>query len=321
MNINDFYMELDKQFHHIIPKEMSDVLTIDKVEVVKFNDEELHGLTFKTKDRNAAPTFYVDAYFEDFKAGRMAIADISSDMFSMYLNSREYAPTMTAAEELDFSFETIKDKLSIRVLDPNRNKLFLADKPYFDIDGGLAAIVDINLGKDYRTVVNDNVLEQIGVDKGVLYETALENMASIDAPVLCDMTSAIFGDRENILNGGKLEPWEVGQMYVLTNESGISGAAYVTDPEILKKAADVLGSSYYVLPSSIHEVLLLPGADSHSLENLHDMVLQANRTVVDARDVLSDDVFFYDSYEHSFKNLTADVKVEEEETYDDDLDI
>jgi len=68
-------------------------------------------------------------------------------------------------------------------------------------------------------------------------------------------------------------------------------------------------------------VLLLPGADSHSLENLHDMVLQANRTVVDARDVLSDDVFFYDSYEHSFKNLTADVKVEEEETYDDDLDI
>lgn len=83
-------------------------------------------------------------------------------------------------------------------------------------------------------------------------------------------------------------------MYVLTNEAGTLGASALYYPDVKEKAAELMGSGYYVLPSSIHEVILVPDTAGHDVKDLCEMVKQANRTVVEPQDILSDSVYHYD---------------------------
>ena len=321
-NIHDFSIELDKQLHRVIPEEMREDLEIEKVEIVKVNDQKLHGLVFRTKGLDAAPTFYIDDFYGDYKEGWRSAADIAEELFWQYQQA-EYISPPQIAREFDFSFDNIKDRLSIRVLDPGRNKEYLADKPYHEVDGGLVAMMDYNPASDWRIAINNDILEKIGVDKETLYEAAVQSMLRIDAPVLTDMTNALFSpERVNLLDMEEpVAPEDRGGMYVLTADSGNCGAAFAAVPDITRKSAEVIGTSCYVLPSSLHEVILVPDEQGIDVKDLHNMVMTANRSVVELKDILSDDVFYYDLHEHSFRNLTADVEHEAEETYDDDLDM
>lgn len=172
--------------------------------------------------------------------------------------------------------------------------------PYADVGNGLALTVDINMsedrGGDWRVAINHGVMEALGVDKETLFITAMDD-SMVNAPaVLTDMSMALFSpEKENLLDRKEpLEPGDVSGMYVLTNEAGTLGASALYYPDVKEKAAELMGAGYYVLPSSIHEVILVPDTMDHDVKDLCDMVKQANRTVVEPKDVLSDNVYHYD---------------------------
>ena len=110
------------------------------------------------------------------------------------------------------------------------------------------------------------------------------------------MSQALFSpDKENLLDRTEpIDPADVGGMYVLTNEEGMLGASALYYRDVKEKAAELIGSGYYVLPSSVHEVILVPDTMDHDVKDLCEMVKQANRTVVEPKDVLSDNVYHYD---------------------------
>lgn len=87
------------------------------------------------------------------------------------------------------------------------------------------------------------------------------------------------------------------QIDVATVQSKVNGAAVMAYPDFLKEAAERVGSNFYILPSSIHDVLLMPGKDSPGLAALENMVRQINRTEVAPEDRLSDKVYHYDAKE------------------------
>jgi hypothetical protein len=95
-------------------------------------------------------------------------------------------------------------------------------------------------------------------------------------------------------------------MYVLTNEAGTLGAAALYYPDVKEKAAELMGSGYYVLPSSIHEVILVPDTIDHDVRDLCDMVKQANRSFVEPKDVLSDNVYHYDKDSRDLSRVNPD---------------
>ena len=104
-------------------------------------------------------------------------------------------------------------------------------------------------------------------------------------------------------------------MYVLTNTSGSLGAAALFYPDVKEKAAELLGSDYYILPSSVHEVILVPDSAGINAKELCDMVKQANRTVVEEQDILSDNVYHYSKDERrldkfSYEPNRADMVAE-----------
>ena len=82
-------------------------------------------------------------------------------------------------------------------------------------------------------------------------------------------------------------------MYVCTNTAKLNGAGVILYQELLQEFADRIGSDFYILPSSIHETLLIPANGDMDLEYLRDMVRTVNRTEVAEDEVLSDSVYRY----------------------------
>ena len=87
-------------------------------------------------------------------------------------------------------------------------------------------------------------------------------------------------------------------MYVLTNEGSVNGAACVLSPEAMDKVRDTVGDGVYILPSSIHEVIILPMDRFDDPEKLADMVRSVNQSAVSPEIKLSDNLYTYDFDNH-----------------------
>ena len=295
MDVKEFTKMIKEELPDFLPDEVYKDLVIDDVEISKMNDQKLHGLTFRPKGSDAAPTLYIDDLYERHENGE-DLGFLLVDLANRY----EQARHTPAPPAVDLSWDNVRDKLTVRLLEKSRNIDFLANMPYADMGNGLAMIVDINMGEDrggdWRAAINHGLLESLGVDKETLFITAMDDSMHIAPAVLTDMSQALFSpEKENLLDRKEpLEPGDVSGMYVLTNEAGMLGASALYYPDVKEKAAELMGSGYYVLPSSIHECILVPDTAGHNEKDLCDMVKQANRTVVEEKDILSDNVYHYD---------------------------
>jgi len=304
MEVKEFISIIKEELPDFLPDDVYKDLVIDDVEVAKMNDQKLHGLTFKPKGSDAAPTLYIDDLYERHENGE-DIGFLLVDLANRYAEARK-APT---PPDIDLSWDKVKDSLSVRLLEKKRNIDFLSNMPYVDVGNGLAMTVDINMPGDmqgeWRIAVNHGVMQQLGVDRNELFLKAMESAVSYDPATLTDMSQALFSpDKENLLDRTEpLEPMEVGGMYVLTTESGNLGASALFYPDVKEKAAEMLGSGYYVLPSSVHECILVPETAGINEKELCDMVKQANRTVVEPKDVLSDNIYHYDRESRSLNKV------------------
>lgn len=88
-------------------------------------------------------------------------------------------------------------------------------------------------------------------------------------------------------------PLHPGRLYVVTNHRRINGAAVLLYPELLKELGNRYGGGYYVIPSSIHEVLLLKDTGEEMADQLNAMVREVNETHVAPEERLSDHVYYY----------------------------
>ena len=288
-----------KEFANAIAKvinETQNKYEASVAEVVKMNDEKLYGVTLKTEGSDAAPTCYIDGAYEEYKDGCETLDSIADELIRQADGLQPYPAIPTKMQ--DFSFDAVQDKLSIRVAEIQRNKEFFEKTPYKkDYFGlGLGMMADINFNSEYRTAVNEQLMEQFnneGHSKAEVLMTALRNASKINPPKFSDMMGAMFGGGKNLLDDKDYEWDDDGSMFVLTNESGIFGASALFYPGVIDRISEILGVGFYILPSSVHEVIILPDTGAHDAEALKRMVLEANRTVVEPKDVLSDNVWYY----------------------------
>ena len=310
IDIKEFVEKMKSEVREYLPDDVAEDIQIDDVVVVKMNDQKLHGITFKMPGVDAAPTLYVDEMYEAYKDGA-DMEFLATEMANMYSASRN----AVAPPQVDLSYDNVKENLTVRLLEKKRNREFLATMPYVSVGHGLAVIADINMGEDHggewRIAVNNNVLESLGVDKERLFSDAMSNAKNYDPPELVDMTSALFApEKDNLLGRDEpLAPEEVGGMYVLTNKSGSLGAAALFYPDVKEKTAELLGRDYYILPSSIHEVIIVPDSPDIKAKELCDMVKQANRSVVEEKDILSDNVYHYSKEDRRLDKISAEPEL------------
>ena len=278
MNRNEFIEEVKREILRTLPGDLKKDLDIQETTVMKSNDQEHHGLTFKRGESEAAPTIYLDEAFERFSGGE--------DMHVLAAEIRNaYVDTigMPEPQKVDFDFDKIRDNLTVRLLEIRRNRGFLSQTPYMTVGHGLAMVCDIKM-KDgdegsWRATVTQSMLEGQNYDKRELFMAAMDNAQLIDPPILVDMGQALFThEGENLLKRSEpLPPEDVSNMYVLSNTGGMLGSAVLFYPDTREHVAEVLGEGYCVLPSSQHEVLIIPDSAGVDRGELAEMVKQANQ--------------------------------------------
>ncbi len=279
----------------MLPDKLMDDLTIRSISVTKPNDNCLHGITFEKEGEDIAPTFYLDDPYQDYLSGEDPDV-IAAELAKSYLISL-VSPVSTIPSDPDF--ETIKDHLALRVINIGRNTEFLEDIPYRPISFGLALICDIKMGDGMGGYWRTHVLSSFvdGVTNDTLFDHALANVRNVDPPVLRTSFPATVPEYtvENLLEGKKrIADSEKEQMYVLTTAGGYYGAAAFFYPGIQAQIAEKLGESYYAIPSSVHEFVIIPRSSDPEVKVLEKILKETNELPSAVSDMISEDVFYYD---------------------------
>ena len=198
-----------------------------------------------------------------------------------------------------------------------RNAGLLKEVPY-QAREDLALIYKVMVGNNADgfssiTVTNEH-MEMWGVTASQLHELAMVNTKEILPISITSMQEvmremfSVDGMPDDLANAMFDEMPLNQQMFIITNEARIQGAATMFYEDALSGLADQMGTDLYILPSSVHELIAV-STDMGTPENLAEMVKEVNGTQVALEEQLSDHVYKYDA---ASKQITlADTTVEE----------
>lgn len=301
-NIEDFGEFVAENIKQFLPEQMQDA-SFKFQYVNKNNDTKQYGISVAATDSvRISPNVYLDNAYEKIQNDSLdvlqAVRELAQVLSENYLNPQ--VQENVADNLTDFSFA--KDKILPKLISAERSSEYLVDKPH-EIIGDIAKVYVVNLGEasDGRmscTITND-LLKCYGISQAELDVVAMDNLTN--EKYVCKSMHTVLAEmmhmtlEEASLMFGPMEGQP--QMYVLTNEAMINGAAGILNTEYMDEIAGQLGGDLIVLPSSIHETLLLPfGAGD--IKELNQIVNEVNATQVAPNEFLSDSVYVYDSKDH-----------------------
>ena len=304
MNYEQFKQEIVDNIKDYL-NESYENASVDIKQVVKNNGMELDGLVIRKEDENITPNIYLNGLFEEYNDGKSM-----NEILQNIADLREQADMASIPFSIEDvrDIEKIKDRIECRLVNCENNAEFLEGKPFTQLED-LAVIYSINLGKQdpdnlMSTTVTDMLMADWGISTEELHSIALENLenSGIQLKSLREqMIELMFPDgapNDHSMDF-MLPPEDAGpQMYVLSNSEKHYGAKAVLDTQKMDEIAEKLGGDYVILPSSVHEVLILPNAAEMDRPALEEMVRTVNATEVKPNEVLSDNVYVYDSQAH-----------------------
>lgn len=203
-------------------------------------------------------------------------------------------------------WETIKGSIHVKLINAEQNKEQLGTiphRPFLDLAAVYYAVAgDLGIQGTSTVLIRNEHMERWGQNEDALYQAAMSNMRSDGKPDFKSMKDVIkdilpdaadlIEEREHGLDSG---------MYVLTNLRKCFGASELLDKKTLRMVADKVGDGFIVLPSSVHETIILPSKDTTEYEGLADMVREVNDTQVDVEERLSYHVYVYSRAEEMLR--------------------
>lgn len=279
---------------------------VELKEVLKNNDQLLTGLTLRRRDRNICPTLYLEPYFEAYEDGK-DIEEIMEKIATIYAEADADSEGLLEQVQ-DFSdYEKSKDKVLPRLVNKKRNEERLKDLPYVTVSD-LAIIYFIDMGNDesgqMSVVIRNDLMDRWEINVEDLNKLAFENLEKRGDAEFKTMVETLAGlmipnydemsEEEKEEAREQLDMPDPG-MYVLSNSAKTFGATAVLRESTMEEIISKLGEDFYILPSSIHEVLIVPNREGMEVSELKAMVEEVNATQVAPEEVLSDNVYRYNS--------------------------
>ena len=158
----------------------------------------------------------------------------------------------------------------------------------------------------YAALITNDLLDSYHISAEELHEKAMANAVDRFPATIRSMRD-IISEISKTSPDLAVEKREEGRMelYVAKSNNGVNGASCILYPGFLKQAAEQLGGDFYILPSSIHEVLFVADTDEVEYRRLEEIVQQINETVIEPKDHLSDFVYHYDAKDDIFEKAEA----------------
>lgn len=295
------FQEFCNQMLEAVEKRFSDNVKVEIHKVLKNNSLELDGLVILSPKQTLSPNFYLQTYYEKYRNG----TDIDTLAKQM---EETYYEVLSAGEnlELDMSFESCAGKIIFRMISYEKNSELLQKVPFIRFLD-MVVIFHILLRQDEEGIgsvrITNQLLESWNLEIEALFALARENTNRIFPKKIYSMSSmmtAILDFEKNGDNHGVAvtaateDRKQAEEPYIITNSNGINGASVILYSNALKEIGEFLGEDYYLLPSSIHEMLVIPFHAPMTVEEMYEMVEEVNSSCVVREEILSDSVYQYE---------------------------
>ena len=280
------YEEFAQDILNRLSRKYKDEAEITRENIQKINERK-DGFTFHfAKNPQIAPTVYVDKMYHDWMCNEMSMDDIVSEI----VRQVESSFSDEKFETPDLTINEAKKNLYCVLINHDKNKDLLSQVPHQDCQD-LSLIAKWRVSEEASFIVNDSVCTKLKITRDELMELAINNMKKEEYMVFpFEEVIAEFEGRENDMTSD--QPCS---MVVITNERKLEGAVGMLSLPAMDKARQLCGTdSVFILPSSIHEVIIIPDDGKKNLEELQMMVREVNNTQVMPCDQLSDSVYRYD---------------------------
>ncbi len=216
-------------------------------------------------------------------------------------------------------YEQMKNKLAMEVVSAESNAEMLETVPHKNIEDMAVVyrfVLESSETGGASVLVTNQLLENMGVTPDQLHADAMENAPQLRPAVITGMSDLMvemmgFEQAEMM---GIIIPPEDEKMFVATVPDKTHGASVLAYQDFMEQAAERVGGDFFILPSSIHECLIVRDDGEMKYEDLKAMVKDVNATQVDPADKLTDSVYHYDSKEKIFE--LAEKFVERQESRD-----
>lgn len=270
---------------------------------LKNNGKERTGVLIETPGVNISPTIYLEEYYQNYRQGD-TLEEIVDEILEFY---REIRQEKSWDYEGILSYEGVRNRIVFKLINTVKNRQFLNTVPhipFLDLSAVFYVLLEVTEEGTAAMTVNKNHMKQWNIQTDVLWEAAVRNSRRILPAEFFTMNYALkemlrknaggqgYGSTENLL-AADVEVRD--GMYVLSNKLRSYGAACIAYPHVLEMIGGILKTDYYVLPSSVHEVVIVPCCANLSAPELDEMVREINDTQVAEEEVLSDHVYLYDT--------------------------
>ena len=289
--------------------------------VIKNNGIVLDGIVIMEKDHNISPTIYMEPFYKSYIDGGDA-ADIVKEIVRIY---ETHVPCSRMDVQFFKDIEMVRKKIVYRLVNYEKNEELLMNVPhrrFLDLAVVYHCLVVSEETGNASILVQNDHLKMWGITEEELFAEAEENTGRLLRAEILDMRATMneilqldvlrlmkklkmdaehgFGRQEQLIEefssflSEMTDNQSTDEMYILTNHLKMNGASCMMYPGVLKEFAEKIDANLYILPSSVHEVLLVPYREEEDAADLNRMVVNSNRKEIDQQDVLSDSIYYYD---------------------------
>lgn len=311
MNFEEFKEYI---IHHIVehlPEEYQGA-DVSILRQIKNNDTVLEGLRIVKDQEQMVPMLYIDGAYQEYREGK-EIDHVVSGLADAYIKAASVNRDLGLDMPLENigEYEKIKDRITCRLVNRAANEKRLQDKPFTLVED-LAVTYHIQMitGKDGigSIAITNEMMDFYGLDLATLHEQAMTNMEKISPTVIRPIGEVLMdymmpefmgehglSEEEAKQSVETAIPENIPELLYVTNGSGLNGAACIILPDVQQKLAEEIGGDYYVLPSSVHETLVLPKTGGINCAELQAMIQMINAETVSEDERLSDHLYEYNA--------------------------
>lgn len=315
MNYNEFLIQVRDGV-----KELMEKGTCVKVQkILKNNGKEMEALTIIVEGSNVSPTICLEPFYTEYETGK-SLGEIIQEIYILYCENEK---------QLHFDFdifseyEHVRDRIVFKLINTKANRKLLRDVPhipFLDLSIVFYCIFDNEYMGTATAMIHNIHMNMWEVTKEQLYEAAKENTPKLLGCELREMNDLLheillsdirktvcensdgYDHEEEVVDADEVAASLMKNMetmrqqismYVLTNKRRVNGAASILYGDLIRDFANILKQDLFIIPSSVHEVILVPAEDTIETQELNEMVRSVNATDLKEIDILSDHVYYY----------------------------
>lgn len=253
----------------------------------------LDGIVLNEKGKSVSPVLYINDLYRTYQnCGNLEATLLEGCNFL----EKAYEKNPFTDINVRDVMENVNEKIVFCLINTEQNKTLLEQVPhrgYLDLSIVYRIVVSVDGDGIQSTIITNALAASLGMSEEQIYMRAMENTQRIFPPVVRNMYEMLA----ELCPVGEMLPEmnpDEQSMWIISNNRGNNGAASMLYEDVLLALAVRLKSDLYILPSSVHEVIVVPSSeDFNNPDELAQLVWEVNMQQVALDERLSNQVYFY----------------------------